>query len=29
MALTLDAPAPPELLARLREGVDEAYVVQR
>ncbi|HZT17209.1 MAG TPA: phosphoglycerate dehydrogenase [Gaiellaceae bacterium] len=26
MALSLDSAAPPELLARLREGVDEAYV---
>jgi D-3-phosphoglycerate dehydrogenase len=28
MALTLDAPAPPELLPRLAEGVDAAYVIQ-
>jgi D-3-phosphoglycerate dehydrogenase len=29
MALTLDAPAPADLLPRLREGVDDAWVVQR
>lgn len=28
MALTLDAPAPDDLLPRLREGVDEAHVIQ-
>jgi D-3-phosphoglycerate dehydrogenase len=28
MALTLDAPAPAELLPRLAEGVDAAYVIQ-
>jgi D-3-phosphoglycerate dehydrogenase len=28
MALTLDAPAPPDLLPRLRDGVDEAHVIQ-
>jgi D-3-phosphoglycerate dehydrogenase len=28
MALTLDAPAPADLLPRLREGVDEAHVIQ-
>ena len=28
MALTIDTPAPAELLARLREGVDDAYVIQ-
>ena len=27
MALSIDSPAPPELLARLREGVDDAYVI--
>jgi D-3-phosphoglycerate dehydrogenase len=29
MALTLDAPAPADLLPRLQEGVDDAWVVQR
>jgi len=28
MALSIDSPAPPELLAQLREGMDEAYVIQ-
>src|SRR3954471_11606122 len=28
MALSIDAPAPRELLAQLREGMDEAYVIQ-
>jgi len=28
MTLTIDAPAPPELVQRLREGVDDAYVIQ-
>ena len=27
MALSIDSPAPPELLAQLREGMDEAYVI--
>ena len=27
MALSIDSPAPAELLERLREGVDEAYVI--
>lgn len=28
MALTIDTPAPSELIDRLREGVDDAYVIQ-
>ena len=28
MALSIDSPAPPELLAQLREGMDEAHVIQ-
>jgi hypothetical protein len=28
MALSIDSPAPPELVARLREGTDEAHVIQ-
>ena len=28
MALSIDSPAPPELVAELREGMDEAYVIQ-
>ncbi|HEY2326666.1 MAG TPA: phosphoglycerate dehydrogenase [Gaiellaceae bacterium] len=28
MALTIDTAAPPELLSRLSEGVDDAYVIQ-
>ncbi|HKU59444.1 MAG TPA: ACT domain-containing protein, partial [Gaiellaceae bacterium] len=28
MALTIDTPAPSDLLNRLREGVDDAYVIQ-
>jgi D-3-phosphoglycerate dehydrogenase / 2-oxoglutarate reductase len=28
MALSIDAPAPPGLVAQLREGMDEAYVIQ-
>ena len=28
MALSIDSPAPPELLEQLREGMDEAYVIQ-
>jgi D-3-phosphoglycerate dehydrogenase len=28
MALSIDTPAPPELLEQLREGMDEAYVIQ-
>ncbi|HEY3962758.1 MAG TPA: phosphoglycerate dehydrogenase [Gaiellaceae bacterium] len=28
MALTVDSPAPPDLLARLGEGVDDVYVIQ-
>src|SRR5205085_8356669 len=28
MALSLDSPAPAELLAQLHEGMDEAYVIQ-
>jgi D-3-phosphoglycerate dehydrogenase / 2-oxoglutarate reductase len=28
MALSIDSPAPPELMAQLREGMDEAYVIQ-
>jgi D-3-phosphoglycerate dehydrogenase len=28
MALTLDSPVPPELIAELREGTDEAHVIQ-
>ncbi|HST17115.1 MAG TPA: phosphoglycerate dehydrogenase [Gaiellaceae bacterium] len=28
MALSIDAPVPPELIARLREGTDEAHVIQ-
>ena len=28
MALSIDSPAPPELVAQLREGMDEAYVIQ-
>jgi D-3-phosphoglycerate dehydrogenase len=27
MALSIDSPAPPELLAKLRQGVDDAYVL--
>ena len=27
MALSIDSPAPPELLAQLREGVDDAYLI--
>jgi len=27
MALSIDSPAPPELLAQLHEGMDEAYVI--
>ncbi len=27
MALSIDSPAPPELLEQLREGMDEAYVI--
>jgi D-3-phosphoglycerate dehydrogenase len=27
MALSIDSPAPPELLERLREGVDDAYLI--
>ena len=28
MALSIDSPAPPELIEQLREGIDEAYVIQ-
>jgi D-3-phosphoglycerate dehydrogenase len=28
MALSIDSPAPPELAAELRQGMDEAYVIQ-
>ena len=28
MALSIDSPVPPELVARLREGTDEAHVIQ-
>jgi D-3-phosphoglycerate dehydrogenase len=28
MALSIDSAAPPELMAQLREGMDEAYVIQ-
>ena len=28
MALSIDTPAPPELIARLREGMDAAHVIQ-
>ena len=28
MALSIDSPAPPELMTQLREGMDEAYVIQ-
>ena len=28
MALSIDSPAPPELMEQLREGMDEAYVIQ-
>ncbi len=28
MAISIDSPAPPELMAQLREGMDEAYVIQ-
>jgi hypothetical protein len=28
MALSIDSPAPPELIEQLREGMDEAYVIQ-
>ena len=28
MALSIDAPATGDLIARLREGVDDAYVIQ-
>jgi D-3-phosphoglycerate dehydrogenase / 2-oxoglutarate reductase len=28
MAVSLDSPAPPELMEQLREGMDEAYVIQ-
>jgi D-3-phosphoglycerate dehydrogenase len=28
MALSIDSPAPPELITRLREGTDEAHVIQ-
>ena len=28
MALSIDSPAPPELVAELREGMDDAYVIQ-
>jgi D-3-phosphoglycerate dehydrogenase len=28
MALSIDTPAPPELVERLRDGTDEAYVIQ-
>jgi D-3-phosphoglycerate dehydrogenase len=28
MALSIDTPAPPELLEQLREGMDQAYVIQ-
>ncbi len=28
MALSIDSPVPPELIARLREGTDEAHVIQ-
>jgi D-3-phosphoglycerate dehydrogenase len=28
MAISIDSPAPPELVAQLREGMDEAYVIQ-
>ena len=28
MAISIDSAAPPELLAQLREGMDEAYVIQ-
>ena len=27
MALSIDSPAPPELVAKLREGMDEAYLI--
>ena len=27
MALSIDSPAPPELVAELREGMDEAYLI--
>ena len=27
MALSIDSPAPRELLERLREGIDDAYVI--
>jgi D-3-phosphoglycerate dehydrogenase len=28
MVLSIDTPAPPELVERLREGMDEAHVIQ-
>ena len=28
MAISIDSPAPPELMEQLREGMDEAYVIQ-
>jgi hypothetical protein len=28
MALSIDSPAPPELVAELQEGMDEAYLIQ-
>jgi hypothetical protein len=28
MALSIDSPVPPELITRLREGTDEAHVIQ-
>jgi D-3-phosphoglycerate dehydrogenase len=28
MAISIDSPAPPELLEQLRQGMDEAYVIQ-
>jgi len=28
MALSIDSPAPPELMEQLQEGMDEAYVIQ-
>jgi hypothetical protein len=28
MALSIDSPAPPDLVEQLHEGMDEAYVIQ-
>jgi D-3-phosphoglycerate dehydrogenase len=28
MALSVDSPAPPELLVELREGMDDVFVIQ-